>query len=79
MVHVPHVKLSPERIRELSLLLVSAIDCMATANGYPIMLGYLGVFAKAHASIRLTEYFDAVENLIDNSIRNPLDHSRLKK
>lgn len=68
----PLVKLSEQAIRGLSLLHTSAMDSMTTANNYA------NVFFQAAAALRLIDYFDAVENLIDKGARNPLDHTRQK-
>jgi len=61
----PLVELSDKKIRGLTLLYRAACDSMD--RGHRLL-----------ADIRLREYFGAVENLIDHSIFNRLDHTKKK-
>lgn len=61
----PVVKLSKQKIDGLSLLYNAARNSMESG-------------ARMYGEVRLKEYFEAIENLIDHSVRNPLDH-RTKK
>jgi len=62
----PLVNLSEQKIRGLSLLYNAARESMT--RGHRLL-----------AEIRLTEYFSAIENLIDKSIFNTLDVRKKKR